>query len=349
MLPEPRPRVSFAVPVYNEERAIRRCLDSLLAQSFQDFEIVVCDNASTDRTREILAEYVARDPRVRVFANDVNIGLIANFNRVFELTRGELFRWVGADDWLEPEYTSRCVAALDANPAAIVATAGFALHDADGGCRFEEFEGERLESASPARRFARMLAFLHGGATRYEPLYSLMRREVLARTHRIRPMPYNDYVLVAELSLAGQFVHVPQLLFHRCFRTPKDHKALFERLMPGGGWALGDAFMAMAREVFNSERMTGSSSWEEARAELKLDPGTVGRCDARQPASISAACHPDPPSLANLLESGLAGAQHPSPSPVQLAWPHQRAPTTATPIPPTSSLQSAPTATTPTD
>ena len=265
MLPEHRPRVSFAVPVYNEERSIRRCLDSILGQSFADFEVVVCDNASTDRTREILADYAARDRRMRVFRNDVNIGLIRNFNRAFDLTQGALFRWVGGDDWLEPEYTARCVAALDADPGAIVATSGFALHDADGTCRSEEFVGERLESESSVRRFARMLWFLHAGATKYEPLYSLMRREALARTGRIRPIPYNDYVLVSELSLAGRFVHVPSLLFHRTLRAPTNRTVLFERLMPGSSWALGGAFLAMARAQLSVIREAPLSTGERAR------------------------------------------------------------------------------------
>jgi glycosyltransferase involved in cell wall biosynthesis len=265
MPPDSRPRVSFAVPVYNEERSIGRCLDSILAQDFADFEVVVCDNASTDRTREILARYAARDPRIRVFENDVNIGLIANFNRAFDRARGELFRWVGADDWLEPSYASRCVAALDSDPGAIVATSGFAFHDPDGGARSEAFVGERLESPSPARRFARMLWFFHAGAIKYEPLYSLMRRETLAATGRIRSIPYNDYVLVAELSLAGRFVHVPDLLFHRRWQNPTARKVLFERLMPGSGWALGGAFLALSRGLFSVVRQAPLSAGERMR------------------------------------------------------------------------------------
>lgn len=260
-----RPRVSFGVPVYNEERSIRRCLDSILAQDFPDFEVVVCDNASTDRTPEILAGYAARDPRVRVFRSDENRGLIRNFNRAFHLSRGEYFRWVGADDWLEPSYTSRCVAALDADPGAITATAGFALHHADGTVHCEAFEGERLESERSSRRFARMLWFLHAGATKYEPLYSLMRREVLGRTGLIRPIVYNDSMLAAELSLAGRFAHVSDVLFHRGWRPPAHRKARCEKMMEGSGVAAGSPFLEMARELRFIVRSAPLSRGERTR------------------------------------------------------------------------------------
>ena len=99
-MPEPPPRVSFGLPVRNEEKCIRRCLDSILAQTFTDFEVVVCDNASTDGTRKILEKYAARDSRVRLFLNEENIGQIENCNLVVRVSRGEYFSWIGANDWL---------------------------------------------------------------------------------------------------------------------------------------------------------------------------------------------------------------------------------------------------------
>jgi glycosyltransferase involved in cell wall biosynthesis len=104
---EPIPRVTFAVPVRNGEAFVRRALDSALAQDFDDFEIVVSDNASDDATPEILRDYSQRDPRIRLFANSENIGVIENVNRVFHLARGEFVRLLGCDDWLEPRYRYR--------------------------------------------------------------------------------------------------------------------------------------------------------------------------------------------------------------------------------------------------
>jgi len=251
-----RPRVSFAVPVYNEEGSIRRCLDSILAQDFSDFEVVVCDNASTDRTPEILACYAAQDTRVRVVRSEENLGLIRNWNRAFHLSQGTYFRWVGGDDWLEPRYCSRCVAALDADPGAISVTSGFVMHHPDGTARSDSFEGERLEAESPSRRFARMLWFLHAGSAGYlyEPLQSLMRRDVLERTGLLRPILNNDHILVAELSLVGRFTHVPDVLFHRDFRPLKGTKELVAKVMPGSGGESSSPFLSTVRALFSIVR-----------------------------------------------------------------------------------------------
>ena len=114
-----RPKLSFGLPVYNAEDTIGRAVESILAQTFTDLELVISDNASTDRTAEICCDWARQDARVRLFRNDLNIGLLPNFDRVFELAHGEYFRWIGSDDWLEPEYASACVPVLDSNPDAI--------------------------------------------------------------------------------------------------------------------------------------------------------------------------------------------------------------------------------------
>ena len=84
------PRLSIGLPVYNGERYLAEAFDCFLAQTFQDFEIIVCDNASTDRTAEICRSFAQRDPRIRYYRNEKNLGAIPNFNRVFELSRSRL-------------------------------------------------------------------------------------------------------------------------------------------------------------------------------------------------------------------------------------------------------------------
>lgn len=212
---ESSPRVSFGVPVFNGQDCLPKCLDSILEQDFRDFEIVVSDNASTDATREILADYAARDDRIRLQLKPENVGLIENFNSVVRLARGEYFRWIGADDWLEPTYLSECVAALDADPEAILATTYFQLHYDDGTDEYQEYRGELLDSPRADRRLARMLWFFHAGAALYEPNYSLIRRPVLERTGLLQIHPNNDWIMSSQLALAGRIVHVPKLLFHR--------------------------------------------------------------------------------------------------------------------------------------
>ncbi len=86
------PLVSIGIPVYNGGKYLEETLDSILNQTFTDFEVIVSDNASTDNTREIVEAYAAKDPRVRYYRNAENIGAAPNYNRTFELSRGKYFR-----------------------------------------------------------------------------------------------------------------------------------------------------------------------------------------------------------------------------------------------------------------
>jgi len=95
------PKVSVIVPVFNGEAFLRECLDSVLAQTMDDFELLVGDDNSSDSSRAILAEY--RDPRVRVFLNDRNVGLFANLNRLTAQATAPFVRFLCQDDALVPE------------------------------------------------------------------------------------------------------------------------------------------------------------------------------------------------------------------------------------------------------
>ena len=228
------PRVSFGVPVRNGEASIGRCLDSILGQTLEDFEVIVSDNASTDSTCGIVDAYAARDSRVRLSVHPENVGLIENFNHVARLAGGEFFRWVGADDWIEATCAAECVEALDAQPESIVATSYFDLERENGKCEYLEYEGEFLDSPDPVRRLERMLWFFHAGAAVYEPNYSMIRRRVLMETGLLRIHRKNDWLLSTQLALAGPFVHVPKLLFHRWWPAPSysDILDLPKRLHP---------------------------------------------------------------------------------------------------------------------
>src|SRR3546814_4612052 len=107
------------MPVYNGERYVASAIESLLAQDFEDFELIISDNGSTDRTEEICREFASRDPRIRYVREEENQGASWNFNRVFELARGEYFRWACHDDACEPTHLSRCVELLDESPPSV--------------------------------------------------------------------------------------------------------------------------------------------------------------------------------------------------------------------------------------
>ncbi len=139
-------------------------------------------------------------------------------------------------DWLEPHYASRCVEAMDADPGAILVTTYFRIHREDGTSRYEEYRGERVDSERPERRFARMLWFYQAGDAKYDPIYSMMRRDALERTHLVWMMDWGDRMMGAELSLLGRFQHVPECLAHRIKESgktaPSDRTELLRRYHP---------------------------------------------------------------------------------------------------------------------
>lgn len=213
----PRPRVSVGVPVYNGERYLARALDSLLAQDFSDFEIIICDNASTDSTMGIGTAYAKRDPRIRYHRNPTNLGLAGNFNRTFELARGEYFRWATHDDWHAPESLSLTVKALDSNPAAALCATGVSIVDQTG-TEFDQWAPTvDLETPEPHQRLHRLLWSM--GET--HPMYGLLRASALRQTHLMQSYVGSDRTLLAEMSLLGPFVQLPEVLhFYTVDRAP---------------------------------------------------------------------------------------------------------------------------------
>ncbi|HWM05002.1 MAG TPA: glycosyltransferase family 2 protein, partial [Actinophytocola sp.] len=126
------PRLSIGLPVYNGEEYLAESLDALLGQSYEDFELIITDNASIDGTEAICRRYVWQDSRVRYERLPKNIGAANNHNYVFSLTRGELFKWASHDDLYGRDLLRRCVDALDAHPEMILAHAWSAFIDGDG-------------------------------------------------------------------------------------------------------------------------------------------------------------------------------------------------------------------------
>lgn len=214
---EATPKLSFGVPVYNGEQTIGRLLASLRAQTFDDFEVVVLDNASTDTTVEVVRSHVAHDPRIRLVQNPSNIGVDPNFNRVRELGRGEYFRWVSVDDWVDAAYAERCTEVLDEHPEAIGVTTGITFHQENGQTDRLDFTGERVDQAQPHLRFARTLELLRSDFRIFDPVYAVYRRGILAQA-RFRNQYRSDHLFATEIALLGPLVHVPEFLAHRTFK-----------------------------------------------------------------------------------------------------------------------------------
>jgi glycosyltransferase involved in cell wall biosynthesis len=224
------PRLSIGMPVYNGERYLEEALNGFLTQTFQDFEIIVCDNASTDHTAEICRSFAERNPRIRYYRNEKNLGAIPNFNRVFEFSRLPLFKWAAHDDLYHPRYLETCVRILDENPDVILAHSKTAFVDDRGepfpvdpstGRYVDPRTGVAQTADSPMiadspvaiLRFWQVLSRAHWGTH----MFGVMRREMLQRTRLIPSFSGGDRAMLAELALLGRFRCPDEVLFSKRF------------------------------------------------------------------------------------------------------------------------------------
>jgi glycosyltransferase involved in cell wall biosynthesis len=219
-----KPRVSIGLPVYNGENYLCETIESILRQNYADFELIISDNASTDRTPEICQRYAVHDERISYYRNDRNIGAAKNFNRVFELSRGDYFKWAAHDDLIEPEYVQKCVQILDEDISVILCYSKVTIIDKNGK-PIEQFENrlQRTASSKAADRFGAIILF---DRWCFE-VFGLIRAEALKKTSLIQSFIASDRALRAELSLLGRFFEISERLF-----LSRDHPQRSVRAMP---------------------------------------------------------------------------------------------------------------------
>lgn len=205
------PKVSVGVPVYNGQRYLAETLDSLLAQTFTDFELIICDNASTDQTEQICSSYASRDSRIRYVRNDRNLGVARNYQRALTLSSGKYFRWAAGDDLSAPELLARCVYVLDQDSSVVLAYPRTRLIDERGSVISEYQDRAHLVSPNASERFAQIFQNMQLCNT----IFGLIRSEVLKKVPPLGTYIASDIILMAELALHGKFWEVPEVLFYR--------------------------------------------------------------------------------------------------------------------------------------
>lgn len=215
------PVVTVGMPLFNGALYLSAALDSLLAQTFERFEIVISDNGSTDETEEICRRYADRDRRIRYFRHDTNRGAAWNHNFLIMEARGCYFRWHHYDDLCEPRHLEHCVAALESNPKAVLAYPRTILIDDTGGVTSHYDDRLALGEAAP---HARLRHFLNN-VYLCNPVLGLIRREALQRTGLHGAYVAADHVLLAELAMQGYWTEVPEPLFYRRFHAAKSTEA----------------------------------------------------------------------------------------------------------------------------
>ncbi|MBW3600415.1 MAG: glycosyltransferase [Planctomycetes bacterium] len=275
-----RPRVAIGLPVYNGAAMLPAALDSLLVQTYGEFELIVSDNASTDATEEVCRDYAARDPRIRYVRQEQNCGSAGNFNRVFQLSSSEYFKWAAADDVCHPNFLTKCVEALDAQRD-VAWCHTMSRHIDEEGALLQSEESPPISylrphgdpplptrgAARPSDRFQGVILG-RGGCL---DSYGLIRSAVLRRTELLMPYFGSEKVLMAELALHGRYVEIPEVLF-------------FARIHPQAAGSLKDArqqrrfINPLARGRWQFARLRLLAGYTSAVRRAALPPSERMRC-----------------------------------------------------------------------
>jgi glycosyltransferase involved in cell wall biosynthesis len=221
-----KPLVSIGMPVYNGERFIREAVDSVLGQTYGDLEVIISDNASTDNTGTICLEYAARDQRIQYHRNAVNLGVIANFRRVFELSSGDYFVWACADDLRPATAVENCVETLLRNSSAVMAH-GAVLVRLEGREDLVEASNEMDLSGLGAAERVRVFT---KGIKHNAMLYGLYRRSALAKG-TLGTCLGHDYLLCLQMCLLGpvEYIKKPIIVYQERGSVPSDNPMYRDR------------------------------------------------------------------------------------------------------------------------
>ena len=205
------PAVSVGLPVYNGEKYLAVAIDSVLAQTFRDFELIIADNASTDRTQEICDAYAKRDSRIRYMRHPANRGASFNYNFVFHEARAHYFKWIAHDDFIAPSFLGACVESLNSDQSAVLAYTHHIDVD-ENGAVLRTVSRSKGQEDDISTRFWELMEGLYT----CEEVFGLIRSSVLCKTPLIADYTDSDRTLLGELSLYGKFREVRQpLFFHR--------------------------------------------------------------------------------------------------------------------------------------
>ncbi len=218
--------VSIGMPVYNGERFICQALDSLLVQDYENFELIISDNASTDATWQICQEYATKDPRIRLNLNEHNLGVVSNFDLVLNMARGPYFMWAAGDDFWLPAFISTLIRELEAHPEAGVAMCAIERVKEDG-TLFDVIRFYGRDNPNQMTHCRMATAVITPPVKNNLFIYGLFRTGLLRQARQLFPPFVNERPLLSHIALVARFRYVDEILFKKTVR-----EVSFKRLQP---------------------------------------------------------------------------------------------------------------------
>jgi glycosyltransferase involved in cell wall biosynthesis len=204
------PLVSIGLPVFNGAQYLDLAIQSILAQTYRNLELIINDNASTDQTQAICLSYAERDARVSYQRNYINIGGANNENLVFSRAKGKYFKWAAHDDVLETSFIQKCVDVLEQNCGVVLVKTHFVIID-EAGAKIGIDCDNRASSNSAFKRFSGLTLPDHG----CRDICGLMRSEIVGKMKLRRNYTDSDRTFLSHMSLFGTFHQIGEPLFYK--------------------------------------------------------------------------------------------------------------------------------------
>lgn len=214
------PTVSIGMPVYNGEKYIRQALDSLLAQTHKNFELIISDNASTDNTQEVSREYAKNDERINYHRCKTNNGAAWNFNRVVELSSGKYFMWASHDDYWEQRYIEVCLSGFESSDNIVLSGTWCKVIKQETDDFMVIDKGLTTIGQKPSRRFMNYKKMIQGFPNTNCIFYGLYRSDTLSKLIPLKKIIGGDHVLLANSTFLGEIITSQQILHIKRYGGP---------------------------------------------------------------------------------------------------------------------------------
>ena len=203
--------ISIGIPTYNSERWVTKTLNSLLVQTFSDFEIIISDNASTDQTYKICSDYASQDKRIRIYRNQKNIGAIRNQNKLREYAHSAYFMWSSSSDLYAPTYIEKCLEGFEKIPGCALSAAKTIFIDENDNIIRAYEEDMSLLDDNPVNRFNGFF-----DKVTYNNIFcGIIKKDILDMSVSLGQHIADEYPLMADLALRGKYLQTDEYLVYR--------------------------------------------------------------------------------------------------------------------------------------
>lgn len=239
---ENQPLVTIAIPTYNRASLLERCIESALKQTYERIEVIVSDNASTDETQSICERYQAEDRRLKYIRQSRSIGATLNFKVSLSYGTGQLFMWLGDDDWIDPKYVDVCVRELMQDQS--LAVVGGVTQYYRGRSKVYE-ESTRFSLLQNAWWRRVVLYYWHVVSNSF--MYGVMRTAEV-RKIKLEKILGGDWLFIARVLACGKAKVVSEAALHRAVGASTSYRNIVDSLgLPRSrtilpiGWIAGSA------------------------------------------------------------------------------------------------------------